>query len=104
MAVTLTVQSLSEATGTTTAVATRLLPVVTEMVQGYAPDAPEAIQNEAAIRCAGYLSQQPTDARRSTTVGSITSSWATTHTAALRHSGAMSLLSPYKVRRAGAIG
>lgn len=104
MAVTLTAADLAEATGQTSAVATRLLPVVTELVEKYAPDAPEAIQNEAAIRCAGYLAQQPPDARRSTTVGGVSSSWATTHTAALRHSGAMSLLSPWKRRRARAAG
>ena len=104
MAVTLTAAALSQATRSTAEVADRLLPVVTEAVERYAPDAPEATQNEAAIRMAGYLAQQPTDARRSTMVGGVSSSWATTHTGALRHSGAMSLLSPWKVRRAGAIG
>ena len=80
------------------------MPVATELVERYAPDAPDAVADEAAIRCAGYLAQQPSDARRSTTVGGVSSSWAATHTSALRHSGAMALLSPFKIRRAGAIG
>ena len=33
----------------------RMLAVATALVEGYAPSAPEAIQNEAAIRVAGYL-------------------------------------------------
>lgn len=104
MAVTLTAAELAEAIHAEAAVAGRLLPVVAEMVQRYAPDAPAVIQNEAAIRAAGYLADQPADARRSETTGSVSTSWAATHTSALRHSGAMSLLSPYKARRAGAIG
>ena len=104
MAVTITAAQLATATRTAAEVAGRLLAVATELVQGYAVDAPESVQNEAVIRCAGYLAQQPSDARRSTSVGGIESSWAATHTSALRHSGAMALLSPFKARRAGAIG
>ena len=104
MAVTTSATDLASAIRATPEVAARLLAVATELVERYAPAAPESVQNEAVIRCAGYLAQQPADARRSSTVGGIESSWAATHTAALRHSGAMSLLSPWKVRRAGAIG
>ena len=104
MAVTISAADLATAIKSTAEVAGRLLPVATGLVERYAPAAPEAIQNEAVIRCAGYLAQHPADARRSTGVGGVSSSWAATHTGALRHSGAMSLLSPYKVRRAGAIG
>ena len=104
MAVTITAEQLATALRQPADVAARLLPVAAEQVEDYAPDAPEATQNEAVIRCAGYLAQQPSDARRSTTVGGISSSWAVTHTSALRHSGAMALLSPFTVRRAGAIG
>ena len=104
MAVTITAAELAAAIHATADVAARLLPVATEMVERYAPDAPESTQNEAVRRSAGYLAQQPSDARRSTTVGGISSSWAVTHVSALRHSGAMALLSPFKVRRAGAIG
>ena len=104
MAVTLTAAALAAAIRQPADVAARLLPVATELVERYAPAAPESVQNEAAIRCAGYLAQQPSDARRSTTVGGVSSSWAATHTSTLRHSGGMALLSPWKRRRAGAIG
>ncbi len=60
-------------------------------VELYAPDAPDAIQNEAFVRVAGWLyDQDPTAASPG---GS----------SALRASGAASLLRPYKVRRAGLV-
>ena len=104
MAVSISAADLAAAIHQSEAVAARLLKVATEIVERYAPAAPEAIQNEAVVRCAGYLAQHPADGRREATVGGISSGWAPTHTSALRHSGAMSLLSPWKVRRAGAIG
>ena len=104
MAVTITADELATAIRATPEVAARLLAVASELVQRYAPDAPEAVANEAVIRASGYLAQHPSDARRESTVGGISSGWAPTHTSALRHSGAMSLLSPWKIRRAGAIG
>ena len=104
MAVTLTRQELATAIRATADVAGRLLPVATELVERYAPNAPPSVQDEAVIRTSGWLVQQPMDARRSTTVGGVSSSWAVTHTSALRHSGAMALLSSWKIRRGGAIG
>ena len=82
----------------------RLGAAAATLVERYAPDAPIAIKNEATIRCAGWLAQQPAAAVRSESVGDIRTSFAPTHTSALRHSGAMALLSPWKMRRAGAIG
>ena len=62
------------------------------MVVRYAPDAPDAIHNEAYVRLAGWLfDADPSGANPG---GS----------AALRASGAASLLGPYKVRRGGLIG
>ena len=84
--------------------AQRLLAVATVLVEKYAPDAPDAVQNEAVIRTSGYLHGQPKDAVRAMSVGSISADFAPSRQAALRHSGAMSLLSPWKIRRAGAIG
>ena len=69
----------------------------------YAPDAPDAITREAIARCAGWLAEQPRAARMSGTVGDISSSYAVGSLSALRHSGAMALLSPWKVRRGGAV-
>ena len=40
---------------------------------------------------------------RTETIGDVTTAWSPNMTGALRASGAMGLLSPFKVRRAGAI-
>ena len=100
MAVTITEAALAEAVAVTRTQAARLLPVATALVVRYAPD---AMQNEAVIRACGYLSQQPESAQRSDRIGDVATSWQPTHLSALRHSGAMALLSPWKVRRAGVI-
>ena len=100
MAVTLTASELADALDGTDA--TRLLVVVTELVVHYAPDAPDAMHNEAAIRAAGWLAERPA-AASGETVGPLSASYAPGQHSALRHSGAMALLSPYKVRRAGVI-
>lgn len=74
------------------------------LVEKYAPAAPGPIKDEATIRTAGYLHQQPAAAVRGETTGDIRTSFAPSLPSALRHSGSMALLSPWKVRRAGAIG
>ena len=103
MAVTITEAALAEAVAVTRAQAARLLPVAAALVVRYAPDAPDVMQNEAVIRACGYLSQQPESAQRSDRIGDVATSWQPAHLGALRHSGAMALLSPWKVRRAGVI-
>ena len=100
---TLTAAQLAEAVGTDATTATRLLAVATELVTRHAPEAPGAISNEAAIRCAGWLAEQPSASITGETEGDIRTSYAPTMLSALRHSGAMALLSPWKIRRAGAI-
>ena len=104
MAVTITEAELAEALAINQALADRLHPVAVALVEQYGPNAPEAIQNEAAIRTAGWLAEQPAAAIRSESVGDITTAFAPSMTGALRHSGAMALLSPWKIRRGGAIG
>ena len=81
----------------------RLGAAAAALVERYAPDAPIAIKNEAVVRAAGWLAQQPAASVRSESVGDIRTSYMPTHSGALRHSGAMALLSPWKIRRAGAI-
>ena len=103
MAVTITEEALAQAIRVDTATATRLLAVATALVERYAPDAPDAISNEAAVRSAGWLAEQPAAAIRAETEGDISTSYAPSQMSALRHSGAMALLSPWKARRAGAI-
>ena len=82
----------------------RLGAAAAALVERHAPGAPSAIKNEATIRCAGWLAQQPAASVRSESVGDIRTGFAPSMTGALRHSGAMALLSPWKIRRAGAIG
>ena len=103
MAVTISVAALAEAVGIDSDMATRLLAVASELVNRHAPYAPVAIQNEAAIRTAGWLAEQPSAAITSETEGDIRTSYAPAMTSALRHSGGMALLSPWRVRRAGQI-
>ena len=103
MAVTLTSAELAEAVGVDSATATRLLAVASALVTRHAPAAPDAISNEAVIRTAGWLAEQPSAAITSETEGDIRTSYAPSMQSALRHSGAMALLSPWKIRRAGAI-
>ena len=103
MAVNLTISTLQTELGIDSTTATRLLAVSTSLVERYAPTAPAAIQNEAAIRCCGWLNEQPHAAVRSESVGDISTDYSPNMQSALRHSGGMALLSPWKVRRAGAI-
>ena len=103
MAVSLTETALAEALGVNPALATRLRPVAVAMVERYAPGAPAAIQDEATIRAAGWLADTPAASLQSEQYGDVSVTWATGQLSALRHSGAMALLSPWKVRRAGAI-
>ena len=73
------------------------------LVERYAANAPQAIKNEATIRCAGWLSEQPMSARRSTSIGELSADFVVSSMSALRHSGSQAILSPWKIRRGGAI-
>ena len=102
MAVTVDDAALAAATGLPAATAERLLPVVTEMIERYAPAAPEAVQNEAAIRVSGWLADSPASGLYEAEVGERSFRLARpTLTGALRSSGAMALLRPYKRVGAG---
>lgn len=83
--------------------ATRLLAVVTALVERYAPDAPEEVLNEAAVRCAGWLAHTAAGSIARVETGPKATEYAVGQKGALRHSGAMSLLAPWKMRRAGAV-
>ena len=104
VAVTLTVSEVEAETGSNSATATRLLAVATALVERYGADAPDEVDDEATIRVVGYLHDQPRASIRAESVGSLSVDYAPSRQGALRHSGAMALLSPFKVRRAGAIG
>ena len=73
------------------------------LVERYAPDAPVPIRCEAVIRCAGWLLDAPSAGIKRDSAGPLNSTFSPMATGALRSSGAMGLLSPWKVRRAGVI-
>ena len=102
-AVAVTADDISVETGVTPARAGKLLAAATALVDRFAPAAPEAIKDEATIRTAGWLAEQPAASVRSEAVGDVSTAYAPAMASALRHSGAMALLAPWKVRRAGAI-
>ena len=80
--------------------ATRLLPVAQEIVTRYGgAGVPESVSNEAIIRLASYFMEGRFGAFTGTGVQIPPQS----HAAAFRNSGAQALVSPWKIRRAGAI-
>ena len=96
MAVTIKRAELSDVlrlghSGPEMAEATRLLAYATAAVTKHVPICPDEISNEAAIRLAGYLFDQPNAGRGAT------------YANALRNSGAAAILLPYRVHRAGAV-
>ena len=87
-----------------TATASRLYGVAVELVQQYAPLAPVAVMDESVTRIFGYLNDMPKAALRRESAGDFAISYTQGALDPLRHSGAMAILSPFKRRRAGAIG
>ena len=82
---------VTDPTGPEGVVLGRIATSAAALVERYAPDAPEAIQNEAYVRLAGWL--YDSDPSSTSPGGPV----------AMRASGAASLLAPWKVRRAGKI-
>ena len=72
-----------------TAQVKRLLSFATLAVSKHAPDAPDIIQNEAAILVAGYIYDSPMAAKGAS------------YSAVLRNCGAGSLMLPWRTHRAG---
>ena len=89
-------------------VANRLGAVAASLVENHAPGAPQPLKNESVVRLAGYLFDAGKGAGfgafPSSTIGPIDQAFVTNHANAWRNSGAGMLLSPWRVRRAGAIG
>ena len=102
MAITLTAAQLAEAIGSDTETATRLLSVCTELVNNFAAGAPDSVANEAVIRVSGWLKEQPPGIMSMDVEGNEVVYRG--GMSPLRGSGAMSLLSPWKKRRARKIG
>ena len=93
--------ALAAAIGSSEEVAGRLGPVVAALVERYADGAPEAVKSEAVIRASGWL-QRSKPGLRKIGISSVDIEYSSGQSA-LRNSGAMALLSPWKIRRAGAI-
>ena len=83
---------VADPTGPAAVLLERIAATARVMVVDYAPNAPDAIHDEAFVRLAGWL--YDADPSGSTPGGPT----------ALRSSGAASLLGPYRVRRGGQIG
>lgn len=108
MAVTLTGGDLAGVIGASTANASRLLAIASALVERYASDAPEAVQNEAVIRFAGYLEGSRASGFGAWSAveigGGLKVDSSAHHAAAFRNSGAAALLGPWRTRHCGIIG
>ena len=106
MAVTIQADALATELNIPPTTAARLLAVATERVTRYAPQAPDAMANEGVIRFVGYLVGSAGGgygSQRSTEVGPLKVEYVGNHAMAFRNCGAESLLTQYRIRRAGAI-
>ena len=82
----------------------RLGSTASALVERDAPNAPQSVRDEAVIRAAGFLAQaSPAYSSEELDIGNFKASTMRSGVGALRHSGAMALLSPWKIRRAGRV-
>ena len=98
------VDVLGRAIGADAADAERLLGVASAMVERYAPTAPQSVKSEAVIRCAGALIQSDYGGIASESIGDRAVAYTSQAAGGwnpFRRSGAMGLLSPWRVRRLG---
>ena len=92
--------NLAEILGLDAAVAVRLFAVASAMVAEYCPTAPDPIRDEAIVRTSAYLREMPGGSIQRLQTGGVEIEFQKpSGRSALRFSGSMSLLSPYKVRR-----
>ena len=74
-----------------------------EVIQKYAPLAPQAVKDEAFMRLAAYMHSKVDLVTRERD-GEMEMEYDLNASALFRRCGAQGLLSPWKIRRAGAIG
>ena len=78
------------------------------LVQRYAPGAPARLRDLAVVRCVQYLLARsggnPSSVREELGDASHQIEFQASMVSALRASGAMAILSPFKIRRAKAVG
>ena len=73
-----------------------------ELIERFAPDAPGAIKSESVIRVAGWMNAREPKPLQGATIGGMRLDFRERFYSpdALRNSGARSLLTPWRVRRA----
>ena len=103
MAVTATASDFAAVMGSTEAKVSATWAAVVAFVNRYAPDAPEAVATEAAIRYGSHLWQTRKLPPFPVSVGGIDVTPPASTAAAWRASGGEALVSPWKVRRAGRV-
>ena len=84
--------------------ATRLGSMAAELVERYAPDAPDGVKLEAAIRCIGWWTQSaafPVSSRSFGEAGSV--DYALSRLNPILHSGASMILSPFRTNTMGVV-
>ena len=100
----ITAAELATEIGIDTTRAGHVLAAVWPRVDQYAPSAPAGVQRESVIRFSGWILEAPSAAVKSESTGDIATSYSPSMTSGFRASGAAALLSPWRQRRAGAIG
>ena len=77
-----------------------LLETANALVERFASAAPTAIKNEAIVRVAGWMKNEPSTSLVALDAGSVSLAWRPAGRNALRLSGAQSLLAPWRRPRA----
>ena len=101
MAVTLKADEIGRIVGGRKDDLPRLVQAAAARVLRYAPDAPDEIHNEAAIRLVGYLAQSDYGSITEEAEGPMSRSFVVNHADAFRRCGAAGLLAPWRTHRAG---
>ena len=100
MAVVITALELAAELNIDAAESVRLLALTTEMVMKFAPLAPDVIHTESIIRLSSYIRSRPHGSLQRLQAASVELEYQKpSGRSALRFSGVMNLLNPYKVRR-----
>ncbi len=99
----LTAEELARETGADLHRCRRVLPVVLQMVEDYAPFAPLPAKRESALRAGGYILESDYGAIASESVGPREVTYNISHGNFFRRSGAAALLSRYRRRVAATV-
>ena len=105
MAVTLTVAQFKDRanSGNPDSILNPILEAAKVLVERYAPEAPEAVQNEATVRLASWL-EPPPSSEPVTEVGEVKQSAdGRNYRLGFHRSGAQDLLSPWRVIGSGTV-